>query len=181
MFAETETRVVGRDYTVRWKNGFWQMPEAEARASGVRSGLRVVVERRLSGELRFRCGEQYFARLGASNAPGDPPRPERHGDRRALAWAGHGGSVPCRMRTEVETAEVEEDGGGEAVLVAEAATPGLDRLDAAVDATAATLSTGPSPDADAHCNQRSHVDFAQPRLLYPHNLDATQRLSASLA
>ena len=49
LFAETETRVVGRDCTGRWKNGFWKIPEAQAqaRAAGVRPGLRIVVERRL--------------------------------------------------------------------------------------------------------------------------------------
>ncbi len=56
LFAETETRVVGRDCTVRWKNGFWQIPEAQARAAGVRPGLRIVVEQRLSGDPRFRRG-----------------------------------------------------------------------------------------------------------------------------
>ena len=82
LFAETERRVVGRDYTVRWKNGYWQIPEAEAQAAGVRPGVRVVVERRLSGELRFRRGKRYFAAepLGAARpappvAPPAPPRP----------------------------------------------------------------------------------------------------------
>ena len=82
LFAETETRIVGRDWTVRWKNGFWQVPEAEARACGVRPGLRIVVERRLSGELRFRRGDRYFAAepLGAERpapraAPPAPPPP----------------------------------------------------------------------------------------------------------
>ena len=82
LFAETETRIVGRDWTVRWKNGFWQVPEAEARAAGVRPGSRIVVERRLSGELRFRRCNRYFAAepLGAERpapraAPSAPPRP----------------------------------------------------------------------------------------------------------
>ena len=48
--------------------------------------------------------------------------------------AGHGNSQLDRARRDVEAAEVEKDGGGEAVLVAEAAAPGLDGLDAAVDA-----------------------------------------------
>ncbi len=75
LFAETATRTVARDYTVRWKNEFWQIPEAEARAAGVRPGRRVVVERRLSGELRFRRGARYFAAepLGAARWPAADP------------------------------------------------------------------------------------------------------------
>ena len=51
LFAETETRVVGRGHTVRWRNGFWQIPEAEAGAA------------------------RRAARLAASNTSGDPGRP----------------------------------------------------------------------------------------------------------
>ena len=75
LFAETETRAVGRDYAVRWKNGFWQIPEAAARAAGVRPGLpglRIVVERRLSGELRFRRDERCFAARAARSRASCP-------------------------------------------------------------------------------------------------------------
>lgn len=77
LFADAETRVVGRDYTVRWKNRFWQVPATEAEAAGVRPGSRVVVERRLSGELRFRRGDRYLAveALGADRPAPPAPRP----------------------------------------------------------------------------------------------------------
>ena len=39
LFAETETRRVARDFTVRFKNRYWQIPEGETR--GVRPGAEV--------------------------------------------------------------------------------------------------------------------------------------------
>ena len=54
LFAETDTRVVARDFTVRFENRFWQVTARDAETAGVAPGSPVVVERRLSGELRFR-------------------------------------------------------------------------------------------------------------------------------
>lgn len=48
------------------------------------------------------------------------------------------------VRTEIEVADMDGDGGGEAVLVAEAATPDLDRLDAPVDALGEPLARSAS-------------------------------------
>ena len=60
LFAETDTRVVARDFTVRFKNRFWQLAAQDAETAGARPGSRVV-ERRLSGELRFRHRDRYLA------------------------------------------------------------------------------------------------------------------------
>ena len=46
LFAETERRVVAHDFTARFSNRYWQVPEPEA--FSVRLGAtKVVVERRL--------------------------------------------------------------------------------------------------------------------------------------
>ena len=79
LFAETADRVVARDFTIRFANRHWQIPEGEAR--GLRPGTRVVVERRLDGELRFRTGERYLAVLPtpspAKRARRRPPEPRK--------------------------------------------------------------------------------------------------------
>ena len=73
LFAETETRVVARDFTVRFKNRRWQIPETEA--ADIAPGDEVVVERRLEGETRFRFGERYLDVEPAGRRPvGDTPR-----------------------------------------------------------------------------------------------------------
>ena len=75
LFAETETRAVARDFTIRFRNRYWQIPEREAR--DLRSGAEVVVERRLDGELRFRFGGRYLVvePLGRAPSPAGPSRP----------------------------------------------------------------------------------------------------------
>ena len=76
LFAETETRKVARDFTIRFKNRYWQIPEGEAR--GVRPGAEVVVERRLCGNIHFRIGQRYLAVefLGRARPPATPPTPQ---------------------------------------------------------------------------------------------------------
>ena len=69
LFAETETRKVARDFTIRFKNRYWQIPEREA--AGLRPGAEVIVERRLDGELRFRLGDRYLAVESLGKTP--PP------------------------------------------------------------------------------------------------------------
>lgn len=59
LFAETVMRTVANDFTVRFENRYWQVPEREA--ADMRAGTKVVVERRLDGDLRFRVGERYLA------------------------------------------------------------------------------------------------------------------------
>ncbi len=58
LFAETETRKVARDFTIRFENRRWQIPEREAGDLG--PGAEVVVESRLDGQLRFRNGGRYL-------------------------------------------------------------------------------------------------------------------------
>ena len=70
LFAETETRVVARDFTVRFKNRHWRIPEREA--AGIRPGTEIVVECRLGGELRFRLGDRYLAVRFLGHAPPPP-------------------------------------------------------------------------------------------------------------
>ena len=73
LFAETETRKVARDFTVRFKNRYWQIPEGEAR--DIAPGTEVIVERRLDGDLRFRYCDRYLPvePLGRCRPPAVPP------------------------------------------------------------------------------------------------------------
>ena len=101
LFAETETRTVANDFTVRFENRYWQVPEREA--AGVHAGSKVVVERRLDGDLRFRVG----GAVPGSGAAG-PARRRREVERsRAQARAaesparsilGGSTSAPARSR-----------------------------------------------------------------------------------
>ena len=77
LFAETDTRVVARDFTVRFENRFWQVTARDAEAAGVAPGSPVVVERRLSGELRFRHRGCYLTptALGAVRSATPKPAP----------------------------------------------------------------------------------------------------------
>ena len=70
LFAETETREVARDFTVRFRNVYWQIPEREAAYVG--PGSPVVVELRLNGETRIRAADRY---LGAECLGRARPRP----------------------------------------------------------------------------------------------------------
>ena len=75
LFAETESRKVAHDFTVRFGNRFWQIPKGEA--EGVGPGAEVVVERRLGGDIRFRVGRRYLAAefLGSERPPAAPRVP----------------------------------------------------------------------------------------------------------
>ncbi len=59
LFAETWTRSVGNDFTVRFKNRLWQIPKSLAR--GIRPKQKLTVELRLDGSLHFRSGTRYLA------------------------------------------------------------------------------------------------------------------------
>ena len=76
LFAETATRKVAHDFTIRFKNRYWQIPEREA--CGIRPGAEVVVERRLCGDLHFRTGRRYLAveSLGRARPPARPAKPQ---------------------------------------------------------------------------------------------------------
>ena len=75
LFAGTETRKVARDFTIRFRNRYWQIPEREAWDLG--PGAEVVVERRLDGEPRFRIGNRYLVveALGRTPPPAVGPEP----------------------------------------------------------------------------------------------------------
>ena len=75
LFAETETRKVARDFTIRFRNRYWQIPELEA--VDLEPGAEVVVECRLNGHLRFRLGNRYLVvePLGRTPSPAVPPQP----------------------------------------------------------------------------------------------------------
>ncbi len=75
LFAETERRVVARDFTIRFRNRRWQIPESEA--VGIAPGDEIVVERRLGGQTRFRLGERYLELAPARRAPAPPAKPAK--------------------------------------------------------------------------------------------------------
>jgi hypothetical protein len=59
LFAQTWTRSVGNDFTVRFKNRLWQIPKSQAR--GIRPKHKLTVELRLDGSLHFRSDRRYLA------------------------------------------------------------------------------------------------------------------------
>lgn len=68
-----EDRVVQPDWTVRWHNGFLQLPRAAA--EHVQPGQRVVVSEQLDGRLRIFVGETELAWSTVRDAPAPlPPR-----------------------------------------------------------------------------------------------------------
>ena len=69
---------VARDFTVRFKNRFWQLTAQDEETTGARPGSRVV-ERRLSGELRFRHRDRYLApeALGTTRPAAPAPKPAK--------------------------------------------------------------------------------------------------------
>ena len=58
LFADTVTRTVTADFTIRYKNQRFQISRAQAR--GIRPGQHVIVERRLDGSTRFRWKNRYL-------------------------------------------------------------------------------------------------------------------------
>ncbi len=74
VFAQTESRKVGRDFTIRYRNEVWQIPEGEA--GSLAPGDEIIVERRLTGEIRFRAGARYLS-LEPFTEPVPDEQPER--------------------------------------------------------------------------------------------------------
>jgi len=58
LFAETLTRTVGNDFTIRLRSRRLQIPKRQAR--GIRSGQKLTVEFRLDGSTRFRHHRRYL-------------------------------------------------------------------------------------------------------------------------
>ena len=71
LFAETERRVVARDFTIRFAKRRWQIPEREA--GGIAPSAEVIVERRLDGDIRFRFGDRYLGLEPVRQAPAASP------------------------------------------------------------------------------------------------------------
>ena len=96
VFAETEQRVVANDFTVRFRNRYWQVPRAE----GVSPGTKVVVERRLDGDVRFRVGERYLTMelLGRERPRAAPPPAKPRRARSKPATTKPGEHHPWRKR-----------------------------------------------------------------------------------
>jgi hypothetical protein len=58
LFAETLSRTVYNDFTIRYNNRRWQIPKSQAR--GIRPGHKVTVEIRLDGSVHFRFNTRYL-------------------------------------------------------------------------------------------------------------------------
>jgi hypothetical protein len=58
LFAETLTRTVNHDFTIRYDNRKWQISKSQAR--GIRPGHKVTVEIRLDGTTHFRFKQRYL-------------------------------------------------------------------------------------------------------------------------
>lgn len=58
LFAETSTRTVQADFTIRFRNRRLQIPKHQAK--GIRPGHKLTVEQRLDGELHFRFERRYL-------------------------------------------------------------------------------------------------------------------------
>lgn len=78
LFAETETRVIGSDFTIRYKNRRLQITRPQAHAT--MPGSRLVVERRLDGTTRFRWKGRYLELLPAAR-PVPSPNGKRNGNK----------------------------------------------------------------------------------------------------
>ena len=72
IFAENDQRVIGSDFSFRYKNRFYQIEEAEAHPKMPKS--RVTLEHRLDGTLRFRWQDRY---LLPTSLPGPPAKLKR--------------------------------------------------------------------------------------------------------
>lgn len=75
LFSDVLTRSVRNDFTIRYRNRYWQIPKKEAR--GIRPGHKVTIERRLDGSTRFRFENRYLAAepVPPSSAVGGPRGP----------------------------------------------------------------------------------------------------------
>ena len=70
-----EERVVQPDWTVRWRNGFLQLPRATAEQ--VQPGHYVVLSQQLDGRLRIFVGDRELAWSTVRETPAKPQRPPR--------------------------------------------------------------------------------------------------------
>ena len=80
LFAETWTRSVAKDFTIRWKHRRLQIPKHQAR--GLRPKAKIIVEHRLDGSTRFRFDNRYLDLEPVAERPPQkpktPPAPHLH-------------------------------------------------------------------------------------------------------
>ena len=81
LFAETWTRTVGRDFTIRFQNRRLQIPKAHAR--GIRPGHKLTVERRLDDSIRYRFNNRYLDLAFVPEV--STPSPSKHRPSRSKA------------------------------------------------------------------------------------------------
>lgn len=72
LFAETLTRTVTPDFTIRYQNQRLQISKVQAR--GIRPGQQITVERRLDGSTRFRWKNRYLILEHVAQLPRPSPR-----------------------------------------------------------------------------------------------------------
>ena len=75
LVAETKTRSVAHDFTIRYRNQRLQISKAQAR--GISPGSKLTIELRLDGSTRFRCHERYVELEPAAPPPPRLPTPRR--------------------------------------------------------------------------------------------------------
>lgn len=89
LFAETEERVIGNDFTFRYLNRFYQIETVDA--DGAMPKTRITIEQRLDGTLRFRWRERYLMPTSQLGRPEKPrpttAKPERTAAPRPLSGA----------------------------------------------------------------------------------------------
>lgn len=71
LFADTLTRSIGNDFTIRYKNRKLQI--AKSQAHGIRPGQKMTIELRLDGSTRYRWKNRYLD-LEVVNKPSATPR-----------------------------------------------------------------------------------------------------------
>jgi hypothetical protein len=78
LFADTVTRSIYNDFTIRYDNQRWQIPKHQSRR--IRPGQKITVELRLDGSVQFRHNRRYlhlepvgFLR-GSETTPTSPPK-----------------------------------------------------------------------------------------------------------
>lgn len=75
IFAEAEQRLIRRDFTIRYQNVYYQVPETRAVAS--MPGTQLQVLRRLDGKLSFRWRQSCIDLVELKGLPESEQKPER--------------------------------------------------------------------------------------------------------
>lgn len=98
LFAETWPRVIGNDFTIRYKNRRYQILKEDARR--IRPGQKIIVELRVDGSTHFRSGTRYLALEAIEEYKAEPshvtmsrcpspkaqkPKPSKNGQRSKAA------------------------------------------------------------------------------------------------